>query len=370
MYLSQLFLNNFRNYSEEYVQFNPNLNLIIGDNAQGKTNLLEAIYLLGTGNSHRTNINSELVNWEQNGFYLKGELIKETQDYKLEIKMKGRSKEIRVNNNQLDKNSDLLGYLNVIIFSPEDLELVKGSPSRRRKFINLELSQIQPYYKHSLKEYDQVVKQRNQLLKKIRDRNAPQNMLDVWDQQLVDLGTKVIVKRLAALEKLKVLARLMQRKLTNGAESLKLSYDSKLNISDNSSAEEIKDKFSSYVKQKRDKEIERGVTTVGPHRDDISLIVNDVDVRKYGSQGQQRTTALALKLSELEFMKSEIGEYPVLLLDDVFSELDDKRSNYLFNTIKNKIQTFITNTNLKRLKDLEQEHSIYRIKAGSVIGVN
>ena len=370
MYLSQLFLNNFRNYTEEYLQFNPNLNLIVGENAQGKTNLLEAIYLLGTGDSHRTNINSELVNWDQDGFYLKGELIKETQDYKLEIKLKGRSKEIRVNNNRLEKNSDLLGYLNIIIFSPEDLKLVKGSPSRRRKFINLELSQIKPYYKHTLKEYDQVVKQRNQLLKKIRDANAPQKMLEVWDQQLIDLGTKVIVNRLEAIEKLKGLARLMQRKLTDGAENLKMEYDSKLDINQTSSKKEIKTKFRATLEQKKSKEIERGVTTIGPHRDDISLVVNEIDVRKYGSQGQQRTTALALKLSELEFMKSEIGEYPVLLLDDVFSELDNKRSQYLLDTIKDKIQTFITNTNLKRLSNLKQRHNTYRIKNGSVTEVN
>ncbi|MGM0501539.1 MAG: DNA replication/repair protein RecF [Bacillota bacterium] len=370
MYLSQLFLNKFRNYSEQYVQFNQNLNLIIGENAQGKTNLLEAIYLLGTGDSHRTNINSELVNWKQNGFYLKGELIKKSQDYKLEMKLKNGSKEIRVNDNKLEKTSDLLGYLNVIIFSPEDLELVKGSPRLRRKFINLELSQIQPYYKHNLKEYNQVVKQRNNLLKKIRDANAPDNMLEVWNQQLVELGTKIIKKRLEALDKLKVLARLMQRKLTNGTESLKLKYDSKLNIKHNSSKSEIKEKFTTYLKKNKKKEIERGVTTIGPHRDDISLSVNEVDIRKYGSQGQQRTTALALKLSELEFMKSEIGEYPVLLLDDVFSELDNKRSEYLLETIKNKIQTFITSTNLKRLEDLTQEHTTYKIKNGSVIEVN
>jgi DNA replication and repair protein RecF len=369
LYLSQLFLSQFRNYGKEHLEFNQNLNLLVGNNAQGKTNLLEAIYLLGTGNSHRTNINSELVNWEQNGFYLKGELIKESQDYKLEMKLKGRSKEIRVNDNKLEKTADLLGYLNIIIFSPEDLELVKGSPSLRRKFINLELSQIQPYYKHTLKEYDQVVKQRNNLLKKIRDVNAPTTMLEVWDQQLVDLGTKIILKRLEALEKLKVLARLMQRKLTNGQETLQLAYDSKLNLSSTNSKEEIKEKFESYLKRKRKKEIERGVTTIGPHRDDISLLVNDIDIRKYGSQGQQRTTALALKLSELEFMKSEIGEYPVLLLDDVFSELDNKRSSYLLETIKNKIQTFITSTNLKQLNDLKQEHTVYRIKNGSVTEV-
>ncbi|MGM0369446.1 MAG: DNA replication/repair protein RecF [Bacillota bacterium] len=369
MYLSQLFLSQFRNYGKEHLEFNQNLNLLVGNNAQGKTNLLEAIYLLGTGNSHRTNINSELVNWDQDGFYLKGELIKESQDYKLEMKLKGRSKEIRVNDNKLEKTADLLGYLNIIIFSPEDLELVKGSPSLRRKFINLELSQIQPYYKHTLKEYDQVVKQRNNLLKKIRDVNAPTTMLEVWDQQLVDLGTKIIIKRLEALKKLKVLARLMQRKLTNGQETLQLAYDSKLNLNPNDSKEEIKEKFETYLKRKRKKEIERGVTTIGPHRDDISLLVNDIDVRKYGSQGQQRTTALALKLSELEFMKSEIGEYPVLLLDDVFSELDNKRSSYLLETIKNKIQTFITSTNLKRLNDLKQEHTVYRIKNGSVTEV-
>lgn len=367
MYLAQLYLNNFRNYFQQHLKFNSNYNFFIGANAQGKTNLLEAIYILGTGASHRTSVTSELINWEENKFYLKGEVIKKEQNYQLTVSQEGRSKQVSVNNNNLDKISDLMGYLNVVIFSPEDLKLVKGSPTQRRKFINLELSQVNSYYNHLLHDYNKVLKQRNNLLKEIRAQQSPQEMLEVWDQQLINLGSKIISRRLNALTKLTPLARLTQRKLTNGQETLELNYDTKLAIDKNSSQAEIKEKFSAYLQKIKDKEIERGVTTVGPHRDDISLLVNDIDVRKYGSQGQQRTTALALKLSELEFMRSKVGEYPVLLLDDVFSELDNNRSSKLLTTVRNKVQTFITSTEREEVVNLNKnKFFFFKINEGTV----
>ncbi|MCK8826833.1 DNA replication/repair protein RecF [Natroniella acetigena] len=367
MFLSQLYLKNFRNYKHQHLKFNQNLNLIVGANAQGKTNILEAIYLLGTGNSHRTNLDSELVNWNKDNFYIKGELIKKSQNYQLEVNYQGRNKIIKINSNKLQRISDLVGYLNIVIFSPEDLSLVKGSPSRRRKFINLEVSQISSYYKHLLTEYGKILKQRNNLLKEIRDNNIPQHMLQVWEQQLIDTGSKIIKRRLEALDKLSILAKLMQRKITDGKETLLLKYDTKLEINTESSIQEIKEQFKYLLNKKREREIEHGVTKVGPHRDDISLIVNNIDIRKFGSQGQQRTTALAIKLAELEFMKAEIGEYPILLLDDVFSELDEGRRFKLLKVIQNKIQTFITTTHLKQVQEFNGKHKFFKIKKGSVI---
>lgn len=368
MHLIQIYLKNYRNYLQEHLKFNRYLNIIVGKNAQGKTNLLEAIYILGTGISHRTNVNSELVNWDYNKFMIKGEAQINKQKFKLELSLKGRSKEAFINSNKLKKINQLMEYLNVVIFAPEDLNLVKGSPSRRRDFINLEISQISSYYRNLLKEYKKVLKQRNNLLKDIRDRRADSNNLAVWNQQLIKLGSKIIKKRLEALNKLSILAKLMQRKITDGKETLKLKYDTKLKIGHNSNLEEIKTEFENNLDRLQQKEIERGVTVIGPHRDDISLLVNDIDIRKFGSQGQQRTTALALKMAELEFMKAEVGEYPILLLDDVFSELDKDRSKHLLKIIENKIQTFITSTDLNEFSSIKSKAKVFKIRDGSING--
>ncbi|WP_027339687.1 DNA replication/repair protein RecF [Halonatronum saccharophilum] len=367
MFLSQLYLKDYRNYKQEHLKFNPNLNLIIGSNAQGKTNILESIYLLGTGGSHRSNIDSELIKWDSKSFYVKGELIKREQSYKLELSLNNKEKLVKVNTNRLKRISDLVGYLNVVIFSPEDLNLVKGSPSLRRKFIDLEISQISSYYKHQLSKYKEVLKHRNNLLKDIREKKGSKEVLEILNTQLTDLGAKIIVKRIDSLNKLSILAKLIQRRITNGVENLELKYDSKLDIDNQSSYEDIKQELIRLLKKKEERDIYRGVTTVGPHRDDISLIVNDIDIRKYGSQGQQRTTALALKLSELEFMKAEIGEYPILLLDDVFSELDYNRRSHLLDVVQDKIQTFITSTDLKGLGKINSNYNLFKIKNGSVM---
>jgi DNA replication and repair protein RecF len=367
LYLTDLFLKNFRNYEDLELNFNKNLNIFIGNNAQGKTNILEAIYLLSTGNSHRTNIISEMVNWQKDKFYIKANLHKKDQKIKIEFLVEKRKKRIKVNSNKLEKISDLLGYLNVVIFSPEDLRLVKGSPNKRRKFINLEISQISSYYNHNLKEYKQVLKQRNNLLKEIRENRSSPDMLAIWNEQLIELGSKIIIKRLETLEKIGILARLMHRKITDGLETLELNYDTFLELDNDYNLNNIKEKFEQKLKNNEEKEIQRGVSLFGPHRDDIIFKVNDINIRKFGSQGQQRTTALALKLAELEFMKSEVGEYPVLLLDDVFSELDKKRKKHLLIIIKNKIQTFMTNTQLDDLHKIETNKTLYRVKTAKVV---
>ena len=372
MYLKKILLKNYRNFNEIFLNLHSNLNLFIGDNGQGKTNLLEAVHLLGTGSSHRTNRDKELVNWNKNKALVQVLLIKKNQELKISLTIDGSTKIPKINGNKLDKLSEMMGCLNVVLFSPEDLKLVKGSPSNRRKFLNIEVSQVSPYYHHLLNKYNHILKQRNNLLKDIsRNNNSDENMLEVWDEQLSTTGSKIIKKRLEVIEKIKILARLHQRKITSGKENLELSYDNSLN-SDLTKNDNIKVIFKKKLVNNRNKEIERGYTLFGPHRDDLLIKINDIDVRKFGSQGQQRTVALALKLSELEFMKSEIGEYPILLLDDVFSELDDKRKSTLIDIIKDNIQTFITSVNTHSLKQFnfnshqDNSFNLFKVKNGKI----
>ena len=259
----------------------------------------------------------------------------------------------------------MIGNLNVVLFSPEDLKLVKGSPANRRQFLNIEVSQVSSYYHHLLNKYNHIIKQRNKLLKNIRDHNKSKEMLEVWDEQLATIGSKIIKKRLEVIEKLKILARLKQRKLTNGKEELTLNYENSIS-GDIKKSSDIKVIFKKDLVNNRNNEIKRGYTLSGPHRADLSLKINDIDVRKYGSQGQQRTVALALKLAELEFMKSEIGEYPILLLDDVFSELDDERRNTLIEVIKDNIQTFVTSTDINNVSELGDTFYLFKVKNGNI----
>ncbi|MGM0410734.1 MAG: DNA replication/repair protein RecF [Bacillota bacterium] len=365
MYVEKILLKNFRNIKDVHLDLNPNFNFIIGNNGHGKTNFLESIYLLATARSHRTNIDREMVNWEKSEALT--QIMLNKRDYKLKISLllQGSKKTIKINNTPLEKISDLMGNLNVVLFSPEDLKLVKGSPANRREFLNLEVSQVNSYYHHILNEYNHILKQRNNLLKElqIKKDNKKLNMLDIWSEKLVEVGSKIIDKRLGVVDRLKILARLSQRKITNGKENLNISYETSLK--GNIKKEDISVIFKNNLVNNRDKEIKRGYTLFGPHRADLKLKINDMDVRRYGSQGQQRTVALALKLAELEFMKSETGEYPVLLLDDVFSELDKKRRNTLLNTITDKIQTFITTTDLRDIKKFSPEkEQVFIVKNG------
>ena len=229
MFIEKILIKNFRNLKEIFIEVNKNVNILTGDNGQGKTNFLETIYLLGTAESHRTSSDYELINWDKDQALVQIKLIKREQDIKISCKLEGRNKKIEVNNNPLSKISDLMGNLNVVLFSPEDLQLVKGGPSLRRNFINIEVSQVNNFYYKTLKKYNHVLKQRNNLLKNLRDnRTKDESILDVWNKQLVTLGSKLIEKRLEVLDKLKILARLKQRQLTRGKENLSISYQSSL----------------------------------------------------------------------------------------------------------------------------------------------
>lgn len=368
MFLDKIKLINYRNFKNILVEFNPNLNIFVGDNGQGKTNLLESIYLIGTNSSHRTNIDKELINWEKRNAFINIILNKKNYSLKLSMNLKGSNKVVKVNNTPLEKNSDLIGNLNVVLFSPEDLYLVKGGPSYRRNFLDIEVSQVSNYYHYLLNDYKHILKQRNKYLKNLRDKNKFNDIdevLDIWDEKLIEIGSKIIKKRLEVIDKLQILARLSQRKITNGNENLSIEYESSLsNKFDNNDISLI---FRKVLENNRREEIKRGFTLYGPHRDDLIFKVNEIDLRKYGSQGQQRTTALALKLAELEFMKSETGEYPVLLLDDVFSELDEKRRDTLVDLIANKIQTFITATDINILGKLKKpNYKIFEIEEGFI----
>ncbi|RCW52165.1 DNA replication/repair protein RecF [Halanaerobium sp. ST460_2HS_T2] len=369
MYLERVLCRNFRNFEELMVDLNPNLNIFLGANGQGKTNFLESIYLMATANSHRSSITSEMISWDQEKALVQLLLRRREGKIKLAMRLEKSGRQVEINDNPLDKVKELLGYLNAVLFSPEDLKLVKEGPSHRREFIDLEISQVSRYYNHLLSKYDHILKQRNNLLKSIRDRKSTdREMLSVWDEQLAAVGSKIILKRIEVIDKLKILARLSQRKITEGRENLELEYDISLNNFSNKLGEaELRELFIDSLIAKRDQEISRGYTVIGPHRDDISLKVNEMDLRKYGSQGQQRTAALALKLAELEFMKSETGEYPVLLLDDVFSELDGLRRKALINIIADKIQTIITATDGENLSGIKNNsYNVYQVKKGRI----
>lgn len=369
MYLERVLCRNFRNFKELILDLNPNLNIFLGANGQGKTNLLESIYLMATANSHRSSITSEMINWQQKKSLVQLLLRRREGKIKLAMRLEKNNKKVEINDNPLDKVKELFGYLNAVLFSPEDLKLIKEGPSHRREFIDLEISQVSPYYNHLLSKYDHLLSQRNKLLKSIREgKSKNREMLPVWDEQLAAIGTKIILKRIEVIDKLKILARLSQRKITEGRENLELEYDTSLNhFSPKMGEAELRNLFIDSLISKRDQEISRGYTVIGPHRDDIILRVNEMNLRKYGSQGQQRTAALALKLAELEFMKSETGEYPVLLLDDVFSELDGLRRKALLNIIADKIQTIITATDGENLSGLKNNsYNVYQVKKGRI----
>jgi DNA replication and repair protein RecF len=368
VFLQEISLNNFRNYHQVSTKAGPFLNIIIGDNAQGKTNLLEAIYLAAVGKSHRTHRDQELIKWAESFFRIILKVNKGNSLLTLEIIYSlEKRKQYKLNGVPKNKLVDLLGNFNAVLFAPEHLMLVKGSPHERRQFLDSEISQTNTVYFCNLQQYLRVLQQRNNFLKSIKGSDLKPEMLDIWNIQLVELGTKIIMKRLEVLKKLNPLARLVHRKITVGQENLEINYFSSLGEIGSLSSEKISQHFMELLQQNFKQEARRGYTIVGPHRDDLIFKVNEYDVRLYGSQGQQRTTVLALKLAELEFIKAETGQYPVLLLDDVMSELDYSRRKFLLETIQDKIQTFVTATGIDSFPEKVIEKAfIYKISKGQI----
>lgn len=329
-------LKNFRNYDLLDLEFDSNTNIFYGDNAQGKTNILESIYLTGTTKSHRGTKDRDLIKFGQEEAHIETIVEKRGVPFKIDIHLKKNSpKGIAINKVPIKKASELFGIINIVFFSPEDLNIIKNGPAERRRFIDLELAQLDKVYLNDLSNYNRIVNQRNKLLKDIYDKKDLMATLDIWDLQLVNYGNKVIERRKIFIEQMNEIIGSVHEKLTGGKERLQLVYEPGVKS----------DNFEEALRKNRERDLKMKSSSVGPHRDDICFLCGDLDIRKFGSQGQQRTAALSLKLAEIELVKQEVKDTPILLLDDVLSELDKHRQNYLLDSI-NDVQTLITCTGL------------------------
>lgn len=345
VHIDKLVLHHFRNYRQLTLTLPGKINLLVGNNGQGKTNILEAVYLLCTGRSHRTIRDAEMIQWGNEAARIDLFFHKKALPHHLAMILAKPQKRQIMLNGSLTRFKDVIGSVNAVLFSPEDLLLVKGAPGLRRRFLDMELSQASPRYYHLLLHYHRALAQRNNLLRAIRDGQGDAATLDVWDAQLAGYAAAIVTRRLAAVEKLSLVAKQLHRQLTGSQEDLTILYQlhGRL-LKDRGPQDVLRQAYHAALAENRQRDIDRGYTSVGPHRDDFSLEVNGVDLRTYGSQGQQRTAVLALKLAELEYIKAEMGEYPILLLDDVMSELDRSRREQLLVFILDRIQTIITAT--------------------------
>ncbi|MGX7200223.1 DNA replication/repair protein RecF [Enterococcus nangangensis] len=368
MRLEELTLKDYRNYDDLHLAFPKSLNIFLGENAQGKTNILEAIYVLAMSKSHRTHNEKELIAWQKEYSQVKGVVKKATGLLPLEVQLSKKGRKTKVNYLEQKKLSDYIGHLNVILFAPEDLSLVKGGPAVRRRFIDMELGQISPKYLYELVRYNQLLKQRNAYLKQLAEKKATDELyLDVLTEQFVASGVEILLARYGFLQKLEGWSQKLHHEITHEKETLTFHYQGSLPTTATMTKEELATLFTAQLTKKRPQEIFRGTTLVGPHRDDLLFLINDKDVQTYGSQGQQRTTALSVKLAEIDLIHEEIGEYPILLLDDVMSELDDQRQLHLLETIEGKVQTFLTTTTLTHLQEhLTVTPAIFQVAHGTI----
>lgn len=340
MKIKTIKLINFRNYTNQTINFENGINVLVGKNAQGKTNLIEAIYFSCIGKSVRTKKENELIRWDNLNAKIEIELEKKEGNKKIEVYFNQKAKKsIKINDMNILRIADLIGVLNCVFFSPDELKLIKESPADRRKFMDIDLSQLSRNYFYLINKYNKILTQRNKLLKDTRDIVVLKETINIWDMQLAEIGSKIIIKRIDFVNLLKIYAKKIHKDLTSEEESLKIDYSG---ITGENEAV-IKEKLLKEYDNSVAKDFRLGFTSVGPHRDDIKISSNGVDLRSFGSQGQQRTAVLSLKLAELEIFAKERGEYPILLLDDVLSELDETRKQKLLEKIKN-LQTIITDT--------------------------
>ncbi len=422
MQVTNLRLKNFRNYADLTLALSSGINIFLGANAQGKTNILEAICYASLGRSHRTHQDSDLIRFSEPAGILQLAFSRRDVPNRIDIELPRKGRRKLLLNGQSIRPKDLVGSLNTVLFSPEDLFLIKGAPAGRRHFLDSEISQASPAYYHELLTYNRLLQQRNTLLKRIREHHAASALLAPWDPQLAASAAKITKKRQEAVKKLHMLANLMQRKISNSKENLSLTYEihglenneSQSLLSDerhdrngtvfesqrgfirnplsrsvdsveaplapatketsipaqtppsNQVTSPLESWYNKKLEARRDLDILRGVTSIGPHRDDLAMAVNGIDLRAYGSQGQQRTGALALKLAELEFLRSETGEYPILLLDDVMSELDASRREALLAFLQREhIQTVITATDAAYFPR-DDFGTVYHVENGNV----
>ncbi len=357
MIIKSIDLQNFRNYGLQGVEFDGGTNILYGDNAQGKTNILEAVYVAGTTKSHRGSKDFEMISFGHDEAHIKAVICKKNIDHRIDMHIKkNKSKGIAVNGVPIKKSTELYGIVNIIFFSPEDLNIIKSGPAQRRKFMDMELCQLDRIYVSNLVSYNRAVDQRNKLLRDIGFRPELEDTLDVWDSQLVRYGTEIIRRRQGFINRLNGIIEEIHSGLTGGKEKLKITYESSVKP----------ENFEMILRENRSRDIKLKMTCAGPHRDDICFMISKADIRRYGSQGQQRTTALSLKLSEIELVKEAVGDTPILLLDDVLSELDGSRQNHLLNSI-NGVQTIITCTGLDEfINNRFDVNRVFNVTGGQV----
>ena len=361
MVIKSLKLKNYRNYELLNLTFDPKTNILYGDNAQGKTNILEALYLSGTTKSHRGTKDRDLIQFGREESHLETVVEKNGVLFQIDMHLKKNSpKGIAINKIPIRRAGELFGIVHFVFFSPEDLNIIKEGPAGRRRFIDLELSQLDKVYLSNLSNYNRIINQRNSLLKEIVYQKDLIDTLDIWDMQLAEYGTKIIERRKKFIDEVNRIIGGIHEKLTGGRENIEVSYES--------SAGELS--MEEMLRKNRERDIRFKSTSAGPHRDDLCFRVGDLDIRKFGSQGQQRTAALSLKLSEIELVKMLIHDTPILLLDDVLSELDKNRQNYLLDSIHD-IQTVITCTGLDEFVNHRFSiNKIFYVKNGTVAKEN
>lgn len=357
MNIRSIELKNFRNYENLEISFDEGTNILFGDNAQGKTNILEAAYMSGTTKSHKGSRDREMIRFGEEEAHLKTVVVRGGREYQIDMHLKkNRAKGIAIDKIPIKKASELFGILNIVFFSPEDLNIIKNGPVERRRFLDSELCQLDRIYLADLTNYNKILAQRNKLLKDMIYRPSLSDTLPVWDMQLIETGKKIIRRRKQFVDELREIVSDIHYRISGGKEELFLKYDP--NIDDIF--------FEDELSRAKEKDKKLCQTSVGPHRDDLLFSIGDVDIRKYGSQGQQRTSALSLKLSEIELVRKSISDTPVLLLDDVLSELDSSRQNYLLNNISD-TQTIITCTGLDEfVRNRFTVNRVFEVIAGHV----
>ena len=361
MKIEHIRLTNFRNYDELELDFNPNINIIVGNNGQGKTNILESIYVLSLSKSNRDGYDSDMIKFEKDSLSIEGKIIDNELIKKLRVDITPNKKSVFVNNKEIHKIKDYISNFCVISFVPTDLDIIKGSPSIRRNLLNIDISQLFNNYITYLNEYNKIIKIRNDYLKKIYiNNNSDFRYLDVINEKMIEKADKIYEYRFAFIEEINKKIADIYKKIT-GLDGLTIKYENTLGL-DCYDKDKLKDTYLKKLKKHLNQEMMQGMTLVGPHRDDFTFYLDNVDMKVYSSQGQQRMAIIAFKISELNYYKKIIGSYPVLLLDDIFSEIDIKKRNKIISFLKKDIQTIITTTDINDIsKKLLDNAVIYKI---------
>ena len=354
MWIKKLKIKNFRNYESEEINLEKNINIFYGQNAQGKTNVIESIFLCSLGKSFRTKKDKEMIKLNEQNALVEVEYEKSDRDGKIKIEI-GNKKNIYLNGIKIKKLSELLGNLNIVIFTPDDINILKGGPQNRRRFLDIMISQLRPNYMHILNLYIKTMEQRNNYLRQIKEEHKDENLLEIWDEKLAEYAIKIYEYRKEFIEKIIKKLDIIHKNITNGEEQIELEYVTEC---------DSKEKYLKLLKERRKLDIIKGFTTKGVHRDDFMIYINKKDIKIFGSQGQNRTAMLSLKLAELQVIYDEIGEYPILLLDDFMSELDKTRRKNFLENIEG-TQVIITGTEKLDIENLE--YLEYNVSNGKVL---